>query len=314
MPTDVSILIPTKNRPVLLDRLLNSINEQSFLNNNKIRCHIVDSSSNNKTNTMVSHWMDISNRNLYIDYEFNGNDFQPIDNWALLLNKISTEYSKFMCDDDWLVDNALDEFMKNMDESISCIISNINLCFKNKTNNVNNYYDLATGIVEPKNVLDSFLGLKSSIPVTQSASLLRSDSLVESFNFSFKNLDCTNRLFGEDLTLNYFFAFKDKSSLHIKKALVNSWAGKDSLTLNSNLSILTYCNILSLDLLAEEFNFKYTKEQKKAIQHYLFTNNLKRVFNKDYGDIKYVGLLKPFPSFKKLYQFSKKKFYSFYKK
>jgi len=308
MATDVSILIPTKNRPVLLDRLLNSINNQSFLDNNKIRCHIVDSSGDNKTKNMVNYWKNISNNNLYIDYEFNEKDAQPIDNWVLLLNKITTEYSKFMCDDDWLVANAIDNFMKNMDKSLNCIISNINLCYENRKDNVYNYYKLTTAIVEPKNVLDSFLGLKSSIPVTQSASLLRSDSLKEAFVFSFKNLDCTNRLFGEDLTLNYFFAFKNNSVLHLNESLVNSWAGKDSLTLNANLSILTYCNVMSLDLLAKKFNFKYSKEQKKAIQHFLFTNNLKRIFNKDYGDIRYSGSLNSFPSFRKLYHYSKRKF------
>lgn len=307
MSFEVSILVPTKNRPILLERLLQSLNNQSFLSKNKIRCHIVDSSKDNETKKMVSHWMRISNNNLYIDYEFNKNDFQPIDNWTLLLNKIETEYSKFLCDDDWLTENALDEFIKHMDTKINCIISNINIRFENSNNNLHNYYDLKTGIVEPDNVLDSFLGLKSSIPVTQSASFLRSDSLLEAFNFSFKNLDCTNRLFGEDLTLNYYHAFKNSSCLHLNKSLVNSWAGNDSLTLNSNLSILTYCNVLSLDLLVQEFGFNYNKTQRKAAQHYLFANRLKKIFNDDYGNIKYRGPLKPVPSFNKLYEYSKKK-------
>lgn len=310
MPTEVSILIPTKNRPHLLERLLKSLNEQSFLDKNKILCYIVDSSKNRDTKNMVTHWISNSKDNLYIDYEYNFLDSKPIDNWVLLLNKINSEYSKFMCDDDWLVNSAVEDFLKFIDPSIQCVISNINICFENSSSNVSNYYDLQTEIVEPVNVIDSFLGLKSSIPVTQSASLLKSESLVEAFNFSFKNLHCTNRLFGEDLTLNYFHAFKNSSTLHLNKSLVNSWAGKDSLTLNSNLSILTYCNILSLDLLVNEFNVEYSKSQKKALQHYLFTNSLKKLFNSDYGDIHYRGSIKPFPSTDKLYQYFKRKFYN----
>ena len=87
MAIDVSIFIPTKNRPVLLDRLLNSINNQSFLDNNKYAV-TPDSSGDNKTKDMVNNWKDISNNNLYIDYEFNAKDAQPIDNWVLLLNKL----------------------------------------------------------------------------------------------------------------------------------------------------------------------------------------------------------------------------------
>ena len=49
------------------------------------------------------------------------------------------------------------------------------------------------------------------------------------------------------------------------------------------------------------------------MQHYLFTNNLKRVFNKDYGDIRYSGSLNAFPSFRKLYQYSKRKLMIFIK-
>lgn len=308
MSKEVSILIPTKNRPLLLERLLTSIKQQSFLSSNKIRCHIVDSSNNFETKNLVNKWIVNKHKNLFIDYEFNSNETNPIDNWLLLVSKITTDYSKFMCDDDWLESNALSEFAKYMEPKVNCIVSNINLCFSESSKNVSDYYDLKTSIVDPNNVLNSFLGLKSSIPVTQSASYFRSDALIESFNFSFKNLHCTNRLFGEDLTLNYYHSFKDHSSIHLNKSLVNSWAGSDSLTLNSNLSVITYCNVLSLCLLVDEFNFLLNKNQKKAIQHYLFSNRLKRIFNKDYGDIKYAGKLKPVPSIKKLYQFTKKLF------
>lgn len=66
-----------------------------------------------------------------------------------------------MCDDDWLINSAVEDFLKFIDSSIQCVISNINICFENSSSNVSNYYDLQTEIVEPGNVIDSFLGLKS---------------------------------------------------------------------------------------------------------------------------------------------------------
>jgi len=307
MSKDVSILIPTKNRPLLLERLFKSINNQSFLEKNKIFCHIVDSSENTKTRELVSSWIKNSRNNLFIDYEFNNFDLNPIDNWLLLIDKIDTDFSKFMCDDDWLDNRALDIFFKYMDKDINCIISNINVQFPNSNKNISNYYKLKNELINPENVVDAFLGINNSIPVTQSASFLRSSALVDAFNFSLKNLSCTNRLFGEDLTLNYFHSFKNISTLLINESIVYSWAGSDSLTLNSNLSIINYCNVMAIDLLASEFNIILSSSQKKIIRHYLFTNGIKRILNNDYGDIKYEGSLLPVPSLLKLYKHLKRK-------
>ena len=307
MSNDVSILIPTKNRPLLLERLLKSISNQSLLEKNKVLCHIVDSSEDTKTRELVSSWIKNSRNNLYIDYEYNNFDSNPIDNWMLLIDKIDTDFSKFMCDDDWLDKSALDIFFKYMDKDINCIISNINVHFPDSNKNISGYYNLKNELINPEDVLDAFLGLNNSIPVTQSASFLRSNALVDAFNFSLKNLSCTNRLFGEDLTLNYFHSFKNSSTLLINESLIYSWAGSDSLTLNSNLSIINYCNVMALDLLANEFNTTLSSSQEKVIRHYLFTNGIKRILNNDYGDIKYEGSLLPVPSFWKLYKFLKRK-------
>jgi glycosyltransferase involved in cell wall biosynthesis len=307
MSNDVSILIPTKNRPLLLERLLKSISNQSLLEKNKILCHIVDSSEDTETRELVSSWIKNNRNNLYVDYEYNNFDSNPIDNWMLLIDKIDTDFSKFMCDDDWLDKSALDIFFKYMDKDINCIISNINVHFPDSNKNISNYYNLKNDLINPEDVLDAFLGLNNSIPVTQSASFLRSNALVDAFNFSLKNLSCTNRLFGEDLTLNYFHSFKDSSTLLINESLIYSWAGSDSLTLNSNLSIINYCNVMALDLLANEFNTILSNSQEKVIRHYLFTNGFKRILNNDYGDIKYGGSLLPVPSFSKLYKFLKRK-------
>jgi glycosyltransferase involved in cell wall biosynthesis len=307
MSNDVSILIPTKNRPLLLERLLKSISNQTLLEKNKVLCRIVDSSEDTKTRELVSSWIKNNRNNLYIDYEYNNFDSNPIDNWMLLIDKIDTDFSKFMCDDDWLDKSALDIFFKYMDKDINCIISNINVHFPDSNKNISSYYNLKNELINPEGVLDAFLGLNNSIPVTQSASFLRSNALIDAFNFSLKNLSCTNRLFGEDLMLNYFHSFKNSSTLLINESLIYSWAGSDSLTLNSNLSIINYCNVMALDLLADEFNTILSSSQEKVIRHYLFTNGIKRILNNDYGDIKYEGSLLPVPSFWKLYKFLTRK-------
>ena len=102
MSNEVTIVIPTFNRPNLVIRAIKSVIEQDY--DDKIICLIVDNSTNLETKNNVTEMQQkiekINNREII--YIKNEESSYPIDNWVLGIEKIDTKYSKFLCDDDWL--------------------------------------------------------------------------------------------------------------------------------------------------------------------------------------------------------------------
>ena len=102
----IAVIIPTLNRPELIERCIKSIHNQTF--KGMVTCIVVDSSSDNKTEILVKNF-DITNKNFQLNYLKNNESLNPIDNWTYAIDSLSTDYSKFICDDDWLEDNFFDE-------------------------------------------------------------------------------------------------------------------------------------------------------------------------------------------------------------
>ena len=53
-------------------------------------------------------------------------------------------------------------------------------------------------------LVDSFTEMGNRINVSPSASVLKTDKLKEAFYYSLKNIECTKKVIGNDLAINYF--------------------------------------------------------------------------------------------------------------
>jgi len=286
MDNSVTVVIPTFNRPKLVIRAINSVINQDF--QGKIFCIVVDSSTNLDTENNIKKIDLQKNRNRDVVYIKNNNSSFPIDNWILGTEKIDTTYAKFLCDDDWLEINFISKLINKMKENKAGTgISNIKLHKENKKEIkvIDKYYTYETGLVSYSSVIDSYLKLSDILPATPTASLMLTEKLKESFFFALEHYECTKQLFGFDFLMNYYCSF-DKSGIFItEESLANSWAGKDSMTLNINLALLSYCNFFALLRLINKFQIKLGSKQLEQIQNTLFVIRLKSIFKKEYKEI-----------------------------
>ena len=289
----VSVIIPTLNRPKLVIRCVESIYNQTF--KGKINCIVVDSSDNDKTELAIKNF-DVKNKNFNLEYINNKNSTFPIDNWAYAINKLTTEYAKFTCDDDWLESTFFSDCINIFEKNhVDCVVSNISLHkeFTKGKETIEAYYKYKDGVATKEQVTNSFLGIDDILPVTPTASLMKTEELKESFYSSLKHIECTQYLFGFDFYMNYFSVFRGGGTYLLQKNLVNSWAGDDSLTLNTKNAKISYCYFFALLRLIDHSNFKTSLEQKKFIQHRLATIKIKSILKKEYKEIILPTSIKP---------------------
>ena len=273
----VTIIIPTINRPKLLKRAINSIYEQNFKDD--IEVYVIDSSTNNDTKILCENIPVKKNRKL--SYVKNNNSKNPIDNYIIGSEYIRGEYSKFLCDDDWLEPDFLKESIYMMEEkNAACTISNINVIVssKNKEEKKNNYYEIIDGEVGFSDIYD-FIFEGKSIPTTDSASLMKAPKLKEAFLNSLKNLECTKLQYGFDFYINYYSVFDSTKTLHLSKSLVNSWAGDDSLTVNAKMSRISYCNFFAFLSLVDHFKVTLDHKTRDLIEHKFSIIRFKGIFS-----------------------------------
>ena len=288
MSNEVTIVIPTFNRPNLVIRAVDSVLEQDYVN--KIICVIVDSSRNLETkNNIIEIQEKIEkSHNREIIYIKNEESSYPIDNWVLGIEKIKTKYSKFLCDDDWLDIDYVSTLINQIEkENISCAISNINLHKEsvNKNKIIKDYYSYESGLVSTTNVINGYLKLDNILPATPTASIMLSEKLKESFYFALKHIECTRQLFGFDFLMNYYCSFDKTGTYMTNKSLANSWAGKDSMTLNIKLSLLSYCNFFALLRLIDKFKIDLDQKQLEQVENTLFNIKFKSSFDKRFKEI-----------------------------
>ena len=281
----VSIIIPTLNRPKLVKRSIRSIHDQIF--KGSIKCTVVDSSDNNETEKVVEKF-NITNKNFELNYLKNNKSLNPIDNYVFAIDSLSSDYSKFLNDDDWLEEEFLDECIKIFKTTpVDCVISNISLHkeFTKKREVISGYYKYTEGLIQKDRIINALLGENNMIPVTPTASLYKTEKLKECFYSSLKHFECTRYLFGFDFHMSYYHTFKGEGTYLMQKNLANAWAGDDSMTLNVKMAKISYCYFYSLLKLIEISNSLITKKQRKLIEHKLAVIKIKSIMNKEYKKI-----------------------------
>ncbi len=303
---EITVVIPTLDRPIRTLRAVKSLNNQTF--EGIINCIVVDSSEDKKTENELRN-AEFSNKKLNLKYIKNNNSNRPIDNWILGIEEMKTDYGKFLCDDDWLEKNYIEKCLNIFkNQSIDCVISNINI-IKEKGHDVQNYYKYSSNKVSKDNVIDSFLGINNILPVTPSASLTKTEVLVESFYESLKHIECTKNLFGFDFFMSYYPVFKSNGTYLIDEGLTNSHAGDDSMTLNVKKAKISYCYFFSLISLIEIKNTKLNTKQLKVLEHKLATFKIKTLIDKDYKILQITHKFKSRLNVLKLFSSQLKKYY-----
>ena len=285
MINEITILIPTYNRAELLNKNLESIQNQDF--KGRINCVISDNNSSDLTYDVYKKWQN-RNKNIHIKYLKNDKDIPAIENFINTTKHIDTEYSKFLQDDDWLEPEAISKISKGIEKfEADSLIFNCNIFSYREKDPKKNYYKLSTEQVSVDNVIDSFLRMKSPIPTSPSISVQKSNLILDALIFGKMNAECTNLLLGNDLIFTYLNVFENKKAFFINDSIVNFWGGEDSITMYADKHMFSSCYFKSLMILIEKFNIEVSKQQKEIIEHRIFVHNFKKLYKRELKGIKY---------------------------
>ena len=162
----LSVVIPTYNRPDLIDAALNSLQTQKT--EYSFEVIIQDNSTNLKTQEKISQ---ISNDfNFKINYEKNEKVLPPIQNWKKGIDRSSTQIIKILWDDDWLEPDAIQTFMSTMINSNADAVISAALLVSDKKYEI---YQTNQHNLNANYVLDSITDLEERLPLTPSCSLIK---------------------------------------------------------------------------------------------------------------------------------------------
>ena len=251
--------------------------------NISINCIVSDNFSNDDTEDLLSIYKK-NQENINIRYIRQEKGLTPLDNWKFLLSYMDTEYSKFLFDDDWLEEGALNIMFSDLNKlEADSLIYNTNI-FANNNNYepIFNYYNHEDTLLSSEYVIDSVLRIKKVLPVSPSAAILRSSTLRDALLYSEINKTCSESVIGNDLMMNFYSVFNNEKTFFINKNIINLWGGDDSITMkNSNDKYFSFCYIRSLIYLIEKFDTQTNHHQKKLINHKIAANNLRSYISKD---------------------------------
>lgn len=302
MKKELTILIPTFNRENLLNRALESLSQQN--QEIKIHCIVSDNASEDNTEEVVFKWKN-HNKNLKISYKKHIQKIEPFLNWKSMIEYIDTEYSKFLFDDDWLEKDALITMLKDIEIlKADSIIYNTNIYAKAKKYvPIFNYYEQENLKLTSQKVIDSVLRISKVFPVTPSAAIQTSTLLKKAILFSEINTDCTKKIIGNDLIMNFFPVFAGKHCYYQNKNIINLWGGEDSITINTtNGRLLSFCYLKSLIYLIEENGASFNQNQARRINNKIFINNFRSIYDNEITKFNNSDIFYPKLSLKEMFE------------
>ena len=258
---DVSIVIPTYNRPQLITKALDSIEAQET--NYSYEVIVQDNSSNELTKKLLEE-----NSHKYkfkLIYEKNNEVLTPILNWKRAIEKSSSKNIKILWDDDWLEPDALQVFMTTLSKNNADVVISAAYLLSNKIKY--KAYKTKEGKLTASTVVNSITELGKRLPLTPSCSVVKKDLILKAFEINSDLIKCNEKAMGLDFVINYIGCFiNDYKVIKINDYLVNLYRSEDSITVNSNKFTLLGCYVSSAYNLANYYKFEFTSKQLKNIK------------------------------------------------
>ena len=138
-------------------------------------------------------------------------------------------------------------------------------------------------------VLDVFdpadRSLLFNLPAEYYGQSLASEKLKEAFFYSLKNTECSKKVIGNDLVINYFYLFNKGNVYYTNRSLAVCGAGDDSITVSTDDRILFYCYLNTLIGLISSFSIELSKNKKNNINKKILTYKLRKLINPKYKKI-----------------------------
>lgn len=184
----VTVYIPTYNRVELLKRAVESVRQQTYKN---LEIIIVDDCSEDSTHEYLA---EISKKDSRIKYFIKEKNSGACISRNIAIENAKGKFITGLDDDDYFMNNRIEEFVKNWDDKFKCIFSNLLL---KKTENTfrSNYRSAMKDIVRGEDLLKAnFIGNQIFTKTNYLKKIQGFDSKMQVW----QDLECWYRVLGKD--------------------------------------------------------------------------------------------------------------------
>jgi len=257
MNTQITVMIPTYNRAVALDRALNSLCNQSMKDFEVV---VSDNCSIDNTEVILSKYKHLL-RMTILTSEVND---EPIKNWKRGLDAVKTEWVKILWSDDWLEPTALMELIDFAEKKgVAAILCGSFGHLPERTEMwVSEGFDsLGWDEIFPKLV-------RGELSASASTALIHTFAAKEALNTTILDPLAYQTAIGPDFQLLYWEIAGGGKAGYIPKPLVNLFASSDSISvvLGKQLRPLYAHAMLRV---ASYFRLTVEKKDRRVLNHWI---------------------------------------------
>ena len=254
---NLTVLIPTYNRAVFLERALHSLTQQTY---KQFQVIVTDNCSIDNTDNVIEKFKS----ELNITYLKSKTNLGAIRNWEIGLLATKTKWVKILWSDDWLEPEALELLLVFVEKQKL----DIGICgaYGHLTQGIEMwvskpFIDLKWPDLVPKLVL-------GELTASASCAIVKTEDALEGLKSNLLDQLAYSTAIGPDLLLMYWSVINGGSAGYIDKPLVNMFASKDSISilLGEKLRPLYAHSIIIASKIA---NFKIEEHELKILNHWI---------------------------------------------
>jgi glycosyltransferase involved in cell wall biosynthesis len=257
MNTEVTVLIPTFNRAVALERALESLCNQTMKNFEVV---VSDNCSTDNTEAILDKYRNRLRMTILRSDENNG----PIANWKRGLTAVKTKWVKVLWSDDWLEPTALKEMVDFVEKNsvVAVLCGSFGHLPKSTELWVSEGFNsLGWNEIFPKLI-------RGELSASASTALIHTSSAKEALSTMILDSLAYQTAIGPDFQLLYWEIAAGGKVGYISKPLVNLFASGDSISivLGKQLRPLYAHTMLQV---ANHFGLLIEKSDEKILNHWI---------------------------------------------
>ena len=287
----VTVCTPTRGRPQLLKRALDSVARQSY--SGPLACVVSENGLTDETTGIV---VEARRKAPHISWilEQSPSVIPPVENWKRAIQRAEGTWVKILWDDDWMEQGFLDRTVSvALSEKVQVVTTAARVVTPGGESRVlyGETPEFAHQSVDT--LLRRYTGLLPPLPVSPAATLVDRECALEALEVSRNLGGCFDRAMGPDLAMILEPALRQGGIAHVPEVLVNFWAGNDSISMMSSELDLRLCYDRTLIDLCQRHGAVLPQDVRRRLQHRAFLAWVRRHPDREH-------LLPPRPSLRRL--------------
>ena len=273
----ISIIIPTFNRELLVEKAVKSAICQTYPN---FEIVIIDNASEDRT---IERTLSLVKDNSRVSVIRNKKNIGPVANWFLGVNLSKGIYSKILFSDDFLFPDCISNFYSIFDSDVGLVCSSCLIGQNLKEASIMCKFPEGQKKIKSRNLIYRYLITRSFL-MSPCAAMFRKDDLKKSLKNSLDNPTCQESVetgAGPDVKIYLDILQKYPYFGYLRKPQVFFKVHKGSFTIGKYKKNVLKGYKMTFDKFIDQSNYLIKLVSKLHIL-YKFLSNLYRFFNKKF--------------------------------